>query len=81
VGVAPPGEEVSLPATLRKTVTGGGPGGTQWGVTPMLVDLYMAGKVKLEELVSRERPLDGVNDAFADLAAGRVARTVLLPQR
>jgi S-(hydroxymethyl)glutathione dehydrogenase/alcohol dehydrogenase len=79
VGVAPPGEEVSLPATLRKTVTGGGPAGTQWGVTPMLVDLYMAGKVKLDELVSRERPLDGVNDAFADLAAGRVARTVLLP--
>jgi Zn-dependent alcohol dehydrogenase len=33
----------------------------------------------LNELVSKRRPLDQVNEAFADMEAGTVARSVLLP--
>ena len=45
---------------------------------PMLCDLYRAGRLHLDELVSRTRPLDEVADAFDDLTLGNtVARTVL----
>ena len=44
-----------------------------------LIELYRGGRLKLDELVTRQRPLDEVNEAFEDLAAGRVARTVLIP--
>jgi S-(hydroxymethyl)glutathione dehydrogenase/alcohol dehydrogenase len=80
VGVAPRGEEITLPASVRKVLGGGGPAGPQWATTPMLVDLYMSGTIKLDELVSRERPLAEINEAFADLASGTVARTVLVSQ-
>ncbi len=46
---------------------------------PRLVDLYMDGKLLLDELVSRRRPLAEVNEAFADMEGGLVARTVLDP--
>ena len=44
-----------------------------------LIELYRNGRLKLDELVTRQRPLDEVNEAFEDLAAGRVARTILIP--
>lgn len=46
---------------------------------PRIIDLYMDGKVLLDELVSRRRPLEEVNEAFADMEAGTVARSVLQP--
>ena len=70
---------ISIPASPWKTVTSAFPTGTQWQNTPLLVDLYMAGKLKLDELISRERPLDDVNAAFDELRTGAIARTVLLP--
>jgi S-(hydroxymethyl)glutathione dehydrogenase/alcohol dehydrogenase len=45
---------------------------------PRIVDLYMAGKLKLDELVSRRYPLTGINDAFDALRAGEVARSVIM---
>ncbi|MFC1886424.1 Zn-dependent alcohol dehydrogenase [Thermodesulfobacteriota bacterium] len=44
---------------------------------PRLLSLYKAGKLMLDELVSREYRLDQVNDAFDALAKGDVARSVL----
>ena len=44
---------------------------------PRLVDLYMEGRILLDELVSKRRPLSEVNEAFADMEAGTVARSVL----
>jgi len=43
-----------------------------------MVDLYMAGKLKVDELVSRTYPLDEINVAYDALAAGEVARSVLV---
>ncbi len=37
-----------------------------------------AGKTKLDELISRYRPLDEINEAFEDMVQGKVARTVLV---
>jgi Zn-dependent alcohol dehydrogenase len=45
---------------------------------PLLADLYLSGRLKLDELVSTTLPLAGATEALQDLAAGRVdARTVL----
>lgn len=46
---------------------------------PRIIDLYMDKKVMLDELVSKRRPLSEINEAFADLEAGNVARSVLDP--
>jgi S-(hydroxymethyl)glutathione dehydrogenase/alcohol dehydrogenase len=45
---------------------------------PKLLDLYQKGELKLDELISREISLDDVNDAFAAMEAGEVARSVIV---
>ncbi len=44
---------------------------------PMLVDLYMAKKLKLDELITRTYPLEGINDAIEAVKRGEVARAVI----
>lgn len=44
---------------------------------PNLLKMYGAGKVKLDELVTRTYTLDQVNEAYADLLAGRLIRGVI----
>jgi S-(hydroxymethyl)glutathione dehydrogenase/alcohol dehydrogenase len=44
---------------------------------PRIVDLYMEGKLQLDELVSRRYGLDGVNEAFRAMEAGEVARGII----
>jgi S-(hydroxymethyl)glutathione dehydrogenase/alcohol dehydrogenase len=46
---------------------------------PRLVSLYLKGELLLDELVSATYPLAGLDRAFADLEAGRLARGVLIP--
>lgn len=45
---------------------------------PLLIDLYLAGKLKLDELVSGEYRLDQINEAFDVMLTGSVARGVLV---
>lgn len=44
---------------------------------PRLVDLYMDGRLMIDELITARRPLHEAQQAFDDLAAGRALRTVL----
>lgn len=44
-----------------------------------VIELYRAGKIDLSRLSVRSRPLAEANEAFADLRAGRVLRSVLIP--
>jgi S-(hydroxymethyl)glutathione dehydrogenase/alcohol dehydrogenase len=44
---------------------------------PRLIDLWRAGLLDLEGLVTARRPLSEINEAFDDLRAGRGIRTVL----
>jgi S-(hydroxymethyl)glutathione dehydrogenase/alcohol dehydrogenase len=82
VGMAPLGSTVSIsaPAFLMEKVLRG----CNYGSTrprydmPRLIDLYMAGKLKLDELVSRTYPLEGINDAFEAMKNGEVARSVIV---
>jgi S-(hydroxymethyl)glutathione dehydrogenase/alcohol dehydrogenase len=45
---------------------------------PRLVDAYMAGKLKLDELISRRIRLEDVNSAFDELKRGELARSVIV---
>jgi len=44
---------------------------------PRLVDLYMNGELLVNELITGRRPLEEINEAFADLRAAQALRTVL----
>ncbi|HMC52907.1 MAG TPA: zinc-binding dehydrogenase, partial [Acidimicrobiales bacterium] len=44
---------------------------------PVLVGLYLDGRLMLDELVSRSEPLEGFPDVVADMHDGRLARGVL----
>jgi len=44
---------------------------------PMLVELYLAGRLKLDELVSQTYPLEAFDSAVADMHDGKLARGVL----
>lgn len=44
---------------------------------PRLVDLYMDGRLKLDQLVSRTYTLDEINEGFRYLTSGQVARGVI----
>ena len=83
VGVPKMDVMIALPAMLglivsEKTVKGCwyGSSNVQQDV-PKLVGLYKNGDLKLDELISRTITLDQVNDAFAAMATGEIARSVI----
>ncbi len=45
---------------------------------PILVDLYLDGRLKLDPLVSRTYPIDDINEGFAAMRGGQVARGVVV---
>ena len=45
---------------------------------PRLIDLYMGGRLKIDELISRTYSLDEINDGFEALRSGQVARGVVV---
>ncbi|MBI2964366.1 MAG: Zn-dependent alcohol dehydrogenase [Deltaproteobacteria bacterium] len=45
---------------------------------PRLLELYQQKRLKLDELISRRIPLEAVNDAFAAMEKGEVARSVIV---
>ncbi len=83
VGVAKPSDSTSVRTmTLpfeEKTLTGSYFGSCVPRVDfPRMLSLYMAGKLKLEELITRRYPIDEAPQAFADLQAGKNARGVIV---
>jgi S-(hydroxymethyl)glutathione dehydrogenase / alcohol dehydrogenase len=85
VGHAPLNTPVTIDARAliqEKTVMGSFYGSARPHVDfPRLLGLYRAGRLKLDELITRRFALEEVNDAFAALAGGEVARSVLELER
>jgi NDMA-dependent alcohol dehydrogenase len=82
IGIPPVGAEASLPGPSlprdEKVVTGSFYGSCRPHVDmPLLLDLFMDGRLPLDKLVSRTYQLDEVNEAFAAMNRGEVARAVL----
>jgi len=80
VGVSPAGTRLSLDPTLflqQRVLTGSSFGaGHQRTDVPMLIDMFMDGKYKLRELISRSVGLEDVNHAYDLLLQGEVKRSV-----
>ena len=84
VGLPPEGLSAELPAAdlarEEKVVTGSFYGSCSPQLDmPEVLDLYMDGLLPLDRLVSRAYPLEEINDAFAAMNAGEVARAVIRP--
>jgi len=83
VGVAPPKDQTTIgTASLtftEKTLTGSYFGSARPRQDfPRLLALYRAGRLKLDELITERYPIDDAPRAFADLAAGKNARGVIV---
>jgi NDMA-dependent alcohol dehydrogenase len=83
VGVAKPSDSTAIRTmTLpfeEKTITGSYFGSCVPRVDfPRMLALYMAGRLKLEELITRRYPIAEAPQAFADLQAGKNARGVIV---
>jgi S-(hydroxymethyl)glutathione dehydrogenase / alcohol dehydrogenase len=84
VGLPAEGLTADLPASdlprEEKVVTGSFYGSCDPPVDmPRVLDLYMEGKLPLDRLVTRTYPLDEINEAFAAMNSGEVARAVIIP--
>lgn len=81
VGLQPPGSKITIDAwdlLQDRSLIGGFHGSASPRVDfPWLLDLYMDGRLKLDELITRYRPLEEINEAFDDMNNGVTARTVL----
>ena len=81
VGMIPVGQKIEIEGSsmLRgKKIQGSSMGSNHFKVhMPQYVELYMQGRLKLDEMVTRTGALEDVNEAFRAMKAGEVARTVL----
>ncbi len=82
VGAARFDTKVEFPALAflrEKRVQGSMMGGVRSSIDiPRYIDLYMDGRLKLDELISRRRPLSELNEAFDDMQTGELARSVIV---
>jgi S-(hydroxymethyl)glutathione dehydrogenase / alcohol dehydrogenase len=82
IGVSPAGTRLSIDPQMllqERILTGGSFGGSRQRVDlPMFVDLFMEGKYKLRELISRQVQLEDLNHAYELLERGEVRRSVVL---
>jgi S-(hydroxymethyl)glutathione dehydrogenase/alcohol dehydrogenase len=82
IGMIPIGQNVELPGTeflWEKTIQGSNMGSNRFRVDmPRYIDLYLDGRLKLDELVSARIQLDQINDGFEAMKAGEVARSVIM---
>ena len=82
IGMIPVGQTINLMGAAflgEKRIQGSMMGSNRFPVDmPRLVDFYMAGKLKLDDLVSRRLKLEQVNEAFDEMKRGEIARSVIV---
>ena len=82
IGMIPVGVNIELHGAdflAEKRIQGSLMGSNRFPVDmPRFVDFYMAGKLKLDQMISRRIRLDQVNEAFEELKRGELARSVIV---
>ena len=82
IGMIPMGAIIELPGPdfLReKRIQGCVMGSNRFRVDmPRYVEMYLQGRLKLDELVSARIPLEEVNQSFDTMRAGEIARSVIV---
>ncbi|MGB5756628.1 MAG: Zn-dependent alcohol dehydrogenase [Acidimicrobiales bacterium] len=81
IGMIPVGTKVELHGVellSEKTLTGSNMGSNQFRTDmPRFVEMYLDGRLKLDEMVSATIELDQINEGFAEMKSGNVARSVI----
>ncbi|MCC7267609.1 MAG: Zn-dependent alcohol dehydrogenase [Caulobacteraceae bacterium] len=81
IGMIPVGQTLTLMGAAflgEKRIQGSLMGSNRFPVDmPRLVDFYMSGKLKLDEMISQRIKLEQVNEGFADMKKGGLARSVI----
>ena len=82
IGMVPMGQNLELPGAdffmNEKKIQGSLMGSNQFRTDmPWFVDLYLDGRLKLDEMVSAHRPLSEINDGYDDMRRGTMTRTVI----
>ncbi len=83
VGTAPDGSASNLPGAVitrtEKVIRGCSYGSVNpQRDIPLLLDLYAAGRLKLDRLITRRYRLGDINQAYADLLSGELARGIIV---
>jgi S-(hydroxymethyl)glutathione dehydrogenase/alcohol dehydrogenase len=82
IGMIPVGQKVEIdgPKILtERKIQGSNMGSNRFRIDmPRYVDYYLQGRLNLDDMISRRGKLEDVNDAFAAMKRGEVARTVLM---
>ena len=81
IGMIPVGTKVELHGVdflYEKTLTGSNMGSNQFRTDmPRFVEMYLDGRLKLDEMVSKTIDLEQINEGFAEMKTGNVARSVI----
>jgi S-(hydroxymethyl)glutathione dehydrogenase/alcohol dehydrogenase len=82
IGMIPPGVNLELQGRDflgEKRIQGSMMGSNRFPLdVPRLVDFYLQGKLRLDDLISQRIALEDVNDALAELQRGELARSVIV---
>ena len=82
IGMIPVGQSITLMGAAflgEKKLQGSMMGSNRFPVDmPRLVDFYMNGKLKLDQMISQRIKLEQVNEGFADMKRGELARSVIM---
>src|SRR5206468_2401520 len=79
IGMIPVGQKVELEGSMflrEKKMQGCSMGSNRFKVDmPKYVEFYLQGRLRLDEMITKRRRLEDVNDAFRAMKAGEGART------
>jgi S-(hydroxymethyl)glutathione dehydrogenase/alcohol dehydrogenase len=82
IGMIPVGEKIELMGAAflqEKKIQGSFMGSNRFRVDmPRFIDFYLQGKLHLDQMISKRISLANINDAFADMKTGAVARSVIV---
>jgi Zn-dependent alcohol dehydrogenase len=83
VGIAPVGDKADIDAVSlvreEKVLKGSYYGSARCHVDmPKIVDMYMSGRLNLDDLITRRYSLDQINEAYEDLDKGEIGRGVIV---
>jgi S-(hydroxymethyl)glutathione dehydrogenase/alcohol dehydrogenase len=82
IGMIPVGVNIELHGADflgEKKIQGSLMGSNRFPVDmPRLVDFYMSGKLKLDQMISRRIRLEDINEGLEELKRGELARSVIM---
>jgi len=82
IGMIPVGVKIELSGSSflqEKRIQGSSMGSNRFRIDmPRLIDFYMAGRLHLDEMISKRIKLEQINEAFKDMEAATTARSVIV---